>query len=87
MAARMESRNETQNQFLQVMRTAIAAFARGAAPILALEYARRSIPIELRPSFIEMETSIKRDAKIPSLPKAPDAQSPNGGADDSGQAA
>jgi len=87
MAARMENRNETQNQFLQVMRTAIVAFARGASPILAVEYARRSIPIELRPSFVDMETSIKRDARIPALPKAPDAGSPQGAPDDSGQAA
>ena len=87
VAARLEIRNETQNQFLQVMRTAITAFARGAAPILAVEYARRSIPIELRPSFIEMETSIKHDAKIPPLPKAPNAPGPDGANDDSGQAA
>jgi chemotaxis protein MotA len=52
-----------------VLRIAIVAFARGSSPILAIEYARRSIPIELRPSFVDMETSIRRDAKIPPVNK------------------
>jgi len=68
-AARMEHLNEAQSQFLQVLRIAMVSFARGAAPLLAVEYARRSIPVELRPSFIDMETTLKRDAKIPPLPK------------------
>jgi chemotaxis protein MotA len=66
-AARLEHVNDAHAQFLQVMRTAIVAFARGSSPILAIEYARRSIPEELRPSFIDMELSIKRDARIPSV--------------------
>jgi chemotaxis protein MotA len=68
-AARMEHLNEAQSQFLQVLRIAMVSFARGAAPLLAVEYARRSIPVELRPSFIEMETTLKRDARIPPMPK------------------
>jgi hypothetical protein len=44
-----------------------------------LEYARRSVPVELRPSFLDMEIVIKRDAKIPpvqkpNLPEDADAQ-------------
>jgi chemotaxis protein MotA len=65
MASRLESLGETQTQFLQVLRIAIVAFARGASPILAIEYARRSIPMELRPSFLDMETIIRREARIP----------------------
>ena len=68
-AARMEHVGEQQSQLLQVIRIAIVAFARGASPILAVEYARRSIPIEVRPSFIELETTIRRHAKIPPVPK------------------
>ena len=66
MASRLGSLGETHAQFLQVLRTAMVYFARGASPILAVEYARRSIPVELRPSFLELEATIKRDAKIPS---------------------
>jgi chemotaxis protein MotA len=51
------------------MRTAVVAFAKGSSPILALEYGRRSIPPEHRPSFSEMETTIRRDAQIPSVPQ------------------
>jgi chemotaxis protein MotA len=65
IAARLESIGEMQVQYLQVLRIAIVAFARGSSPILAVEYGRRSIPIELRPSFIETETTVRRDAKVP----------------------
>jgi len=68
LSARLEGLSEAEGQLLQVLRIAIVAFARGCSPILAVEYARRSIPVELRPSFIEMETTIKRDAKIPPPP-------------------
>jgi chemotaxis protein MotA len=69
LASRLEKLGETETQFLQVLRIAIVAFARGASPILAVEYARRSIPTELRPSFVDMETTLRRDAKIPAVAK------------------
>jgi chemotaxis protein MotA len=65
LATRLENIGETQAQFLQVLRIAMVAFARGSSPILAIEYGRRYIPIEERPSFFETETTIRRDAKIP----------------------
>jgi chemotaxis protein MotA len=67
IAARLEHLHEAEAQFYQVLRVAIVSFARGASPILAIEYARRSIPEELRPSFSEMEISIKREAKVPAV--------------------
>jgi chemotaxis protein MotA len=72
VAARLEILGETQSQFLQVLRIALVAFFRGASPILAVEYARRSIPVELRPSFVALETAIRRDARIPPVPKPGD---------------
>jgi len=69
VAARLETLGEAQAQFLQVLRIALVAFFRGASPILAVEYARRSIPVELRPSFVALETAIRRDARIPPIPK------------------
>jgi chemotaxis protein MotA len=68
VASRLESISEQRAQFLQVLRIAVVAFARGASPILAVEYARRSIPVELRPAFLEMEATIKREARIPPVP-------------------
>jgi len=72
---RMENVSEQQTQFLQVLRTAMVSFARGASPILAVEYARRSIPLELRPGFLDMEATIRRDARVPAVPRpaAPEA--------------
>jgi chemotaxis protein MotA len=69
VAARLEYLGETDAQFQHVLRIAIVAFARGASPILAVEYARRSIPVELRPSFLDMEIVIKKEAKILAAPK------------------
>lgn len=70
VAARLEARCEAHTHHLQVLRTGTVAFARGISPILAVEAARRSIPIELRPGFSEMEISVRREAKIPPI-KAP----------------
>jgi chemotaxis protein MotA len=69
LASRLETNIEERAQFLRVVGTAVTAYARGAAPILAVEYARRSIPVELRPTFLELEAAIRRDAKIPLSPE------------------
>ncbi len=71
LAARLENLSDSQSQFLQVLRIAIVTFSRGASPVLAVEYARRSIPIELRPSFLDLETAIRRDAHVPPVPNSP----------------
>src|SRR5205085_9924905 len=63
VAARLEHLGEAEQQFLHVLRIPIVSFARGSSPILAVEYARRSIQLEFRPSFVEMDAFSKRDAK------------------------
>jgi chemotaxis protein MotA len=69
LAARLEGLSEAEAQFQQAPRIAIAAFARGSSPILAVEYARRSIPPEVRPGFVAMEAAIRRDARLPPVTK------------------
>jgi chemotaxis protein MotA len=69
LATRLEGLMDTESQFFQVLRIAILSFAQGASPILAIEYARRSIPVEQRPSFTDMETTLRHDVVIPPLPK------------------
>ncbi len=69
LAARLEGLSESQSQLLQVLRIAIVTFVRGASPILAVEYGRRSIPVELRPTFIALETTIRRDTHVPPVPQ------------------
>jgi chemotaxis protein MotA len=79
VASRLEKLGEVESQLLHTVRIAVVSFARGASPILAVEYARRSVPVDQRPSFLQLETTIKRDAKIPAvarpnIPEAVDAQ-------------
>jgi chemotaxis protein MotA len=78
VASRLENLGEEHTQFLQVMRVAIISFLRGASPILAVEYARRSIPVEVRPSFVELETTIRKNAKIPAVATPAAAHQPSG---------
>lgn len=68
MAASMNKGNETEAHFYHFLRVALAAFIRGAAPILAVEFARRAIPSEVRPTFKEMEDDCKKSAKEPAAP-------------------
>jgi len=68
LAMRLEQLNERHSQLLETARAGILAFAAGASPILAVEFARRSIPMELRPSFAQMEASMRRDARVPPVP-------------------
>jgi len=63
MAANMTSINEAEAQYYNCLRTGLIAFIRGAAPILAVEFSRRSIPSSVRPSFKEMEAAVKGAAK------------------------
>ena len=40
----------------------LLAFARGMAPMIAVEFARRAVPPELRPTFKDMEAACKGGA-------------------------
>lgn len=63
LAANMTRSNDAATQYYHCLRTGLIAFVRGAAPILAVEFARRSIPHEARPSFKEMEAACKGGGK------------------------
>lgn len=59
LAANMTKINESDGDYLRCLRMGVIAFVKGSAPILAVEFARRSVPGELRPSFKEMETACR----------------------------
>ena len=46
-------------QYLACIKNAVVAFARGDAPLICIEFARRNIEPESRPSFQEMEDTCK----------------------------
>jgi len=62
MAANMEKVIDAGTQFRQVLRAGLMAFAKGMAPSIAVEYARRAIPHEVRPTFKEMELACRAGA-------------------------
>ncbi len=73
LAANMGKANDAEAQFYHCLRVAVAAFVRGSAPILSVEFARRTIPADVRPSFQEMEAFCKNRAAGPQAAPAPEA--------------
>jgi len=59
LASNMAKGGEEEAQYMQFLRMATLAFIKGMAPQLAVEFARRSIPTTVRPSFQETESTIR----------------------------
>jgi chemotaxis protein MotA len=55
IASRMSRNIDSEARYYQVLRVAILAFAKGSAPIMAVEFARRGVPAQVRPAFQELE--------------------------------
>ncbi|HTR68006.1 MAG TPA: flagellar motor stator protein MotA [Terriglobales bacterium] len=55
IASNMGKLAEDEAAYLHVLRVLMISFLKGAAPIMAVEFARRAIPGHLRPSFQEVE--------------------------------
>jgi chemotaxis protein MotA len=70
LAANMTKSAEEHNGYLHVLRVLLVAFLKGAAPIIAVEMARRAIPAHLRPTFDEMEKSCKGQTAEPAAAAA-----------------
>lgn len=62
LASNIQKINEGEIEYMHSLRAGVGAFIKGAAPILAVEMARRSIPPHVRPSFAEMEQKVKGGA-------------------------
>lgn len=59
LAANMRKTADEENEYLHVLRVLLLSFLKGAAPLIAIEMARRAIPAYVRPSFDEMEKTCK----------------------------
>jgi chemotaxis protein MotA len=59
LASNMAKSGEEEAQYMQFLRMGTLAFIKGMAPQLAVEFARRSIPTAVRPSFQETEGVIR----------------------------
>jgi chemotaxis protein MotA len=62
LAANMTKIAEDEHAYIYVIRVVLISFIKGAAPIQALEFGRRAIPKNVRPSFNNMEKSCKGGA-------------------------
>jgi chemotaxis protein MotA len=59
LANSLEGRQATEIRFYHFIKSGVVALAKGLAPTVAVEFARRSIFSEVRPSFAEMEEACK----------------------------
>ena len=59
LASSIVKTNEAEGQYYYFLRVGLISFIKGSPPILAVEYARRTIPARIRPSFKEMEAACK----------------------------
>ena len=59
LAGNMTKMNDAEADYLRCLRAGVIAFVKGSAPVLAVEFARRSIPGEHRPSFKELEAACR----------------------------
>ena len=62
IAKALESRIEAEHDYMLCIRTALLSFARGDAPMTAVEFSRRNIEPHERPSFAELEDLTRKKA-------------------------
>lgn len=62
-ATKMAADIEAEGRYLQCIKAALVALQRGAPPIVCVEYARRSIMPEERPTFAEIDKATKEIKK------------------------
>lgn len=63
MATNLEHKAREEEGYYQVIKGALVAFVGGAAPQMAVEFARRAIPGKEKPTFNELESAVRGKAK------------------------
>ena len=58
-AAKMGNDINAEGRYLMVIKAALVALQRGAPPLVCVEYARRTIAPNDRPSFTEVDSATK----------------------------
>lgn len=59
LASNLTKLADAEMDHLRCLRQGVVAFIRGSAPVLAVEFARRSVPAEFRPTFLELEAACR----------------------------
>jgi chemotaxis protein MotA len=65
IASNMAKVADDETAYLLVLRVVIISFLKGAAPVMAVEAARRAIPGHVRPSFNEVEQTCRGGSAAP----------------------
>jgi chemotaxis protein MotA len=73
IAANMVKIADDEHAFLYVLRVLMVSFLKGAAPIMAVEVARRAVPGHVRPSFKELEAACRNRAAAGEAAAEPEA--------------
>ncbi|NJD19466.1 MAG: flagellar motor stator protein MotA [Gemmatimonadetes bacterium] len=63
IASAIQARVGAEERYMATIRTALLSFSRGDPPITSVEFARRNIEPEVRPSFAELEEMTRRRGK------------------------
>ncbi len=63
LATALKGRNMANGSYMVCLKQCLMAFCKGVPPSIAVEYGRRSLPGEVRPSFIEVEDACKEARK------------------------
>ncbi|ARN85128.1 flagellar motor stator protein MotA [Candidatus Nucleicultrix amoebiphila] len=64
IANKIKAVYEEESKYYQCMKTAILAYLNGYAPAIALEFARKTLISELRPSFYDVEKTVAGLPKV-----------------------
>jgi len=59
LATNIDMANDAESKVFEAIKAGMIAFAKGLSPMIAVEFARRTIPGEYRPAFQEMENHVK----------------------------
>ncbi len=73
IAANLEKANDAELQFYQTLRAGLMAFAKGMAPMIAVEFARRAIPPRTSADISGNGSDLQRPCQGSAAPPAPAA--------------
>ena len=73
LAKATEQIAKCESQYLSSMKQALVAFARGDTPVMCVEFARRSIEPDLRPTFKDLEDACRSKGGAKAEAAAPEA--------------
>ena len=59
LATHMELLQASETRFLECIKAGVVAYAKGNAPIIVVEFARRVIYSNVRPTFAEVEDAVR----------------------------